>query len=204
MKYICPKCTQEYDIQKYGKYKCIVCDSEFEIQEPEPVKNLSPEPIHKLESNPIQDQKNICPFCKLEIPAGAQKCGHCGEWISGKTPVNRTIYILLSFLFGHFGVHEFYAGNTFTGIIYLLITSVSLVAVGISGHPAGMVIAGSVGIFQFIMALLSDVGNPPNPAAQKEPITKGTKILWWCIYIVIFLLIISAFLIGYISEHMDH
>ena len=26
-----------------------------------------------------------CPYCKGEIPAGASKCQHCGEWLDPKT-----------------------------------------------------------------------------------------------------------------------
>ena len=190
MKYACPHCNSEFNLTESGRYECPVCQNKFDFTfpDPSPVKVSQPEPI-----------ANRCPFCKLEIPAGAQKCGHCGEWISGKTPVNRTTYLLLSFLFGHFGVHEFYAGNTSTGTIYAFVSLVGL-CIG-AYHPAGFAIAGILGILQFAIAICSNTGlSQAEINAPKKPVTKGTKIFWWCIYIVIFLLIIVISSLEYIEK----
>lgn len=34
--------------------------------------------------------------------------------------VNKLVYVLLAFFVGSFGIHKFYAGKTFLGVIYLL------------------------------------------------------------------------------------
>ncbi len=38
----------------------------------------------------------------------------------GENEVNQVTYVLLAILVGNFGVHKFYAGKTFLGVIYLL------------------------------------------------------------------------------------
>lgn len=160
MKFKCPHCNTEYDLIASGKYECAVCHNTFEFelkQTPEPV----PEP-----------QKNICPFCKLEIPAEAQKCGHCGEWISGKAPANGSTYLILSFLFGNWGVAEFYVNNWLLGFAYFIINCI-LVAISFE-EPGALVGIAIFWIFQFILSLfLAPSSGPEKP---KRKATKGDII----------------------------
>ena len=117
MIYNCPHCQQKFDISESGRYCCSSCNQEFEVtipKTPDLVKVLVPEPIEP------EQQENVCPFCKLSIPAGARKCGHCGEWINGK-PMNRSVYLALSFYLGHIGIAEFYSKNHKLGMAYGLI-----------------------------------------------------------------------------------
>ena len=77
-------------------------------------------------------QNRVCPFCKSEIPATAQKCKYCGEWVnklpsSNEDESDKRILplFLLWFFLGAFGAHAFYAGRSGQGmlIILMLITS---------------------------------------------------------------------------------
>lgn len=40
--------------------------------------------------------------------------------VDSKRPVNKLAYVLLALFFGGIGIHKFFAGNTGTGILYLL------------------------------------------------------------------------------------
>lgn len=42
------------------------------------------------------------------------------EYYSGKKPVSKVTYCLLSFFLGGIGIHKFYAGRISAGILYLL------------------------------------------------------------------------------------
>lgn len=195
MKYNCPHCQQPYELEKDGKYKCLVCDTEFDFTVPAPatVTITQPEP-----QEPSEPQR--CPFCMLEIPAGARKCGHCGEWVNADDQnaqkVNRAVYILLSFLFGHFGIHKFYADHTFTGFIYLLITLTGFGVSLISESPIGFVIVGFLGVLQFIFALLDNVGMKPKSAREKKPETLADKIFFWLVYSIVGAIIVGTVIIA--------
>jgi len=52
-------------------------------------------------SSSMDDALKTCPYCLLEIPAEARKCGHCGEWVnvapdssSNLTPESKILPIL--------------------------------------------------------------------------------------------------------------
>jgi TM2 domain-containing membrane protein YozV len=47
-------------------------------------------------------------------------------------PKSRTVYVVLAILFGHLGIHNFFAGDKKAGLIKLL---VSLLTCGIGGIP---------------------------------------------------------------------
>lgn len=65
-----------------------------------------------------------CSTCGETIFANAEICPHCGvrqmappNSLSGK---NKVVAALLAIFLGSFGIHHFYLGNTFMGVIYLL------------------------------------------------------------------------------------
>ena len=88
-----------------------------------------------------QKQTKPCPFCGEEILACAQKCKHCGEYLTPalrearrpatpstsspqvvRTAKSRGIYIILGlFLGGLFGLHNFYAGRYKEAVAQLFI-----------------------------------------------------------------------------------
>ncbi|MDD4029230.1 MAG: TM2 domain-containing protein [Caldisericia bacterium] len=64
--------------------------------------------------NPIQKKDIFCPYC------GTKQ--YSQQTVYPYPPKERVIYVLLALFLGCFGVHNFYAGHTNTGIKQLLIT----------------------------------------------------------------------------------
>lgn len=78
----------------------------------------------------------LCPFCKEEIREDAIKCKHCGSMLQdaagsavnapgGLTPAVHTgkskiAAGLFGILLGGLGIHKFYLGRIFWGVVYLL------------------------------------------------------------------------------------
>ncbi|MBQ7404230.1 MAG: NINE protein [Lentisphaeria bacterium] len=120
MKFQCPHCKASYNLKTAGSYECISCHKSFYFQ---PKKDEV-----KITQKPQQTGPQTCPFCLSEVPSGAKKCAHCGEWISGNPPKSNMIYLLLSFLFGHFGIAEFYANRWKFGVTYLFFSAMSIYA----------------------------------------------------------------------------
>lgn len=63
-----------------------------------------------------------CRDCGKEISANALACPHCGaqqKSTGGKTQV---VAFLLAWFFGVLGIHKFYLGQTWQGIIMLVLT----------------------------------------------------------------------------------
>jgi TM2 domain-containing membrane protein YozV len=190
MIYNCPHCQQKFDIPESGRYCCSSCNQEFEVtipKTPDLVKVSVPEPIEP------EQQENVCPFCKLSIPAGARKCGHCGEWVNAADKnvqkVNRNVYLLLSFLFGHFGVHQFYAGNATIGIGFFLFTILGICFGIAAQHVAGFAIVAIFGLLQFVIALFDKVGIDTEQPKEKRKDTLSDKILLWFMYSIIVILV---------------
>ena len=65
----------------------------------------------------------LCDNCDQEVSFQAAQCMNCGH-PTGAAPSSksRLTYILLGFFFGIFGIHNFYAGYTFRGMLQLLFT----------------------------------------------------------------------------------
>lgn len=183
MNYKCPNCQTEYDLVESGNYECVNCHAVFTFQNHG---KKSPEPI----------AKSTCPFCKLEIPEGAKKCGHCGEWISGTAPVKRNTYLLLSFLFGNWGVAEIYIGNTMVAIVYFIL---NLIFVACSTQePAAIFAVGALWLFQFIVALyLAPSAEPEKPKRKATKSDKVFCIVCWLLGSVIICGIVGAELLKY-------
>lgn len=122
IKISCPHCGQGYDCDDEFNGEtitCQKCSKEFEIlskdkpiHTPEQPKNIEQQHQHPS-AHQEQETLTKCPFCFAEIPSGAKKCSHCGEWIKGSKPINRAIYVLLAFFFGNWGLAEAYLGRYF-------------------------------------------------------------------------------------------
>ena len=87
-----------------------------------------------------------CPYCNNPLPPNVNQCPSCGAQVQQAppppqyapqqqyappppqyappvaSPKSRIAYILLGIFLGEFGVHNFYAGRTGTGIAQLLIS----------------------------------------------------------------------------------
>lgn len=74
------------------------------------------------ENSSIQQEpkKKKCKFCGAIVPANAQKCQHCGEWLVKRLGKPWKNTMLLNFFLGVFGAHRFYTGYIGIGIAQLL------------------------------------------------------------------------------------
>lgn len=114
-----------------------------------PVPIPAPVPVHapqRMEATPFKNNNLVfCGDCGSQFSKRADKCPKCGA-PNGEAPKSaqptqviniqmnatqqgymgppkkRLVYIFLALFFGFFGVHNFYAGYTGTGLIQLLLT----------------------------------------------------------------------------------
>ena len=72
----------------------------------------------------VKDSDYICPRCGMRISDGkftnVQEVGN-----NSYQPKSKVIAVILAFLLGTFGIHNFYLGYTNKGLIQLLITLIS-------------------------------------------------------------------------------
>jgi hypothetical protein len=70
-----------------------------------------------------------CDRCGAELPADARYCNRCGEPVMGGYPGYYTepysrcsglLTLLLCLFVGYLGIHRFYAGKLFTGLLWLI------------------------------------------------------------------------------------
>lgn len=70
----------------------------------------------------------LCPYCKEEIKADAVKCKHCKEFlykdsceqIVERSPKSYVAALILCVLLEGLGIHRFYTGKIWTGILMLI------------------------------------------------------------------------------------
>ena len=125
----CPNCGgTKVAISGTNQYKCLYCGTMF-ADTNQPAVQQSSAAVCR------------CPICGGEIVMGAQKCRHCGEWLSPRsapasaqqvyhhvvqpqytTQKSKGVAALLAFFLGGLGVHEFYLGRTGAGFCFLLAT----------------------------------------------------------------------------------
>lgn len=125
----CPECGGDKTISAGGnKYVCQYCGATFV--------NASETIAPAVNTPPTVN----CQYCGGEIVMGAQKCRHCGEWLTSRpvAAAPQPVYVqsgqqqytsskskvtaaLLAFFLGELGIHEFYLGKNGAGLAFLLI-----------------------------------------------------------------------------------
>ena len=65
----------------------------------------------------------FCKGCGAECSDNAVQCPKCGEPLKeASSGRSRLVYILLGFFLGSLGIHDFYIGRYWRGILWLLYT----------------------------------------------------------------------------------
>jgi hypothetical protein len=58
----------------------------------------------------MDDSKTLCPYCRYEVPKGAIKCGHCGEFLKRKVSILLGLGIFFfPFIFSWFTLRRGYS-----------------------------------------------------------------------------------------------
>lgn len=68
----------------------------------------------------MTEETKACPYCGEQIIAEAQKCKHCGEWLTKRYGKSWVKTYLLGVFLGIFGAHNFYNRKIGIGIAQLL------------------------------------------------------------------------------------
>ena len=98
-------------------------------------------------------------MCGEEILAIAQKCKHCGEYLTetgepaGVRAKSRLSFILLGLFFGWMGVHNAYIGHPLRGFIQLILWPIGLVLSNLTG-------LGTLSLFYFAAGIAILIANP--------------------------------------------
>lgn len=61
-----------------------------------------------------------CVGCAVSLHISARNCPRCGAVQAGAGERDRVLAVVLALLVGGFGIHKFYLGRVFWGILYLL------------------------------------------------------------------------------------
>lgn len=213
MIYTCPECGTQYNVTEPGKYEC-TCGYRFsfELEPAQPVKQAEMAveyvPEFMRQAHPGTSAGIVCPYCKSKLPAGAVKCANCGEWLSKESkPKSLAVYLILSFLFGHLGIAEFYAGRVAYGFLLLCSTITGVILLGFAGFVGAFVI-GAVGILQFLNALF--IGVPSTQEEQsrhvereKNRLSGKGKILCSLLTIGGIFLLSKLYYLWYSKNHID-
>lgn len=112
----------------------------------------------------LQENANVCTQCGAPTGAGNQYCFHCGQLTGGSpfcakcgapqnaapgqppaysAPVNgqqksKLAAVILAFLLGYLGIHNFYLGYTSKGVAQLLLTLLGGWLFGLGAVAAGI------------------------------------------------------------------
>jgi TM2 domain-containing membrane protein YozV len=119
----CRECGQHFECHKFmaGEImECPHCGRSARI----------PSPLAK--PVPPLPQFKSCPFCGEQILAVAKKCKHCGEFLDEDRPSaptatsppqtgrrNKIVAGVLSLVLGGLGLHRFYLGEYWQGLLYI-------------------------------------------------------------------------------------
>lgn len=148
----CPCCNKDITITE--QKKVIKPVKIFDSQSVSPEKDSSATPDGKNSSVRLQPDEKYCPYCNEVIKQGAVFCRYCKSNLSAsgmsgqmgnmqgnyyqnpvmsRPPKSKTAYILLGVFFGALGIHDFYAGFQYRGLIKLLASLASIFFFGITG-----------------------------------------------------------------------
>lgn len=182
MQTTCPDCSSIYDVdpQLAGQSVQCQCGATFtvplEIGRRPGERRETPDAVRsELEAIRSQRRTRKCPMCGEEILPEAKKCKHCGEYL-GKDGaplrrVDRLVYVVLGLFLGGIGVHNFYAGQTASGLIKILVL--------VFGVPLCALGRGDFIYLPFVLNglwTIIDICRDPNQAEEEEiPVRGGER-----------------------------
>lgn len=137
----------------------------------------------------LQENANVCTQCGAPVGAGNQYCFHCGQATGGarfcancgapqdaapgQTPAysapangqqkSKLAAVILAFLLGYLGIHNFYLGYTSKGVAQLLLTLLGGWLFGL-----GAVIAGIWALVEAIQLLTGSIDRDANGVMLKK------------------------------------
>ena len=119
----------------------------------------------------LQEGANVCTQCGAPVGAGNQYCFNCGQCSDGAQPgaapygpqKSKLAAVILAFLLGTLGIHNFYLGYTNKGIAQLLLT---LLGGWLCG--AGAIAAGIWALVEAIQLLTGSIHQDANGVPLKN------------------------------------
>lgn len=147
----CPQCGQQYSTEeKVSPVKCPYCGAEMSVSYPDeqqaPQQPQQPQPQPQLPQQPQQPyQQTGYQQPGYQQPNAVPRGGNVFD--PGPSGKSRGVTGLLAILLGTLGVHYFYVGKPVPGVIFLL---VSILTLGF-----GAIVTGIIALIQGILLLTS-------------------------------------------------
>jgi len=142
----CPQCGKQYSTEeKVSPVKCPFCGAEMNVSYPD--EQQAPQQQAPQQQVPQQQQQP--PYQQYQQPGYQQPVAPRGGNVfdPGPSGKSRGVTGLLAILLGTLGVHYFYVGKPVPGVIFLL---VSILTLGF-----GAIVTGIIALIQGILLLTS-------------------------------------------------